>query len=256
MASPTLENRFEALLEEQDGDVSFKIDTIVAEALEVVPDRSGSDRGLLEDVVKGVVAAMVPMITASIQKALSLSAQKGIPEKISRAIRSHDYRIDEQEQYSRRENLMIRGIPETENEVTNDKVVEVAELMRVRVAHEDISTSHRIGRPQPGRERPLVARFVRRDKRTEILRNKKKLKDTNRGVFVDEHLSPLRAKLLNLVKRDEDTARVWTIDGKIFCTRKGDPEGKKYVLTTPDDLFKQLGWGEQKLKDSGLLQDF
>ena len=50
-------------------------------------------------------------------------------------------------------------------------------------------------------------------------------------------------------------ASTWTIDGKIFCTKRADPDGKRNVLTCPDDLFKQLGWGEDKLKKSGLFVD-
>ena len=100
-------------------------------------------------------------------------------------------------------------------------------------------------------------RFVRRDTRTGFLRNKKKLKGHTvyNGVFLGEQLSPMRAKLLHAVKNDEDTARTWTIDAKIFCTKRADPDGKRYVLTSPYDLFKQLGLGEDKLKKSGLFLD-
>ena len=135
----------------------------------------------------------------------------------------------------------------------------------VVVTNGDISTSHQVGRPgkaRGGKPRPIVARFVRRDTRTGILRSKKKPKGhaAYNGVFLSEQLSPMRAKLLHEVKNDADkndadTARTWTIDGKIFCTKRADPDGKRYVLTSPDDLFKQFGWGEDKLKKSGLFVD-
>ena len=105
----------------------------------------------------------------------------------------------------------------------------------VVVTNGDISTSHRVGRPgnaRGGKPRPIVARFVRWDTRTGILRSKKKLKGhaAYNGVFVSEQLSPVRAKLLHAVKNDADTARTWTIDGKIFCTKRADPDSKRYVL--------------------------
>ena len=70
-----------------------------------------------------------------------------------------------------------------------------------------------------------------------------------------EHLAPGRARLLKVVKNDPNTDRVWTMDSKIYCTLKDDrPEqNKKYVLTCPEDLFRQLGWGEEKLEKSGLF---
>ena len=63
------------------------------------------------------------------------------------------------------------------------------------------------------------------------------------GVFLGEQLLPMRAKLLHAVKNDEDNARTWTIDTKIFCTKHADPDSKRYVLTSPDDMIIHLGWG-------------
>ena len=50
-----------------------------------------------------------------------------------------------------------------------------------------------------------------------------------------------------MVMKKKIAARTWTIDGKIFCTKRADPDGKRYVLTSPDDMFKQFGWGQDKL---------
>lgn len=69
-------------------------------------------------------------------------------------------------------------MPEKEGEKTNDVVIEVAASTGIKVVAADISTSHRIGRPQPKKSRLIVARFVRRDLRTDILRNKRKLRDS------------------------------------------------------------------------------
>ena len=185
----------------------------------------------------------------------------GDAAKVKVVLQKHDNRLDDIEQYSRRDNIVVHGLAETDGECTNDVVIAVAAAAGVTVANGDISTSHRVGRPgnaRGGKPRPIVARFVRRDTRTGVLRNKKKLKGhaAYNGVFLSEQqLSPTRAKLLHAVKNDADTARTWTIDGKILCTKRVDPDGKRYVLTSPDDLFKQLGWGEDKLKKSGLFVD-
>ena len=122
------------------------------------------------------------------------------------------------------------------------------------VTEADISTSHRLGRPQPHKKRPIVAKFVRRDVRTDLLRNKKKLNasESHKDVMIGEHLSPGRAKLLQAVKQDDHTEKVWTIDGKIHCTQRNHP-GKKFTINSQDDLFKNLGWDEEKLRKSGLF---
>ena len=69
----------------------------------------------------------------------------------------------------------------------------------------DISTSHRL----PGRRvagsgvnqtrggKIIIAKFVRRDVKVQLMRSKKKLKscDAFTKVFVDEYLTPLRSKM-------------------------------------------------------------
>ena len=260
----TVENPYEMLGEKNvssarsETEVSFRIDDLVGEAMELVPDRAGVDRSLLADITRAVCASLLPILQSMAGGMLCKCS--GDAGKVKVALQKHDDRLDEIEQYSRRDNIVAHGLPEQDGECTNDVIIAVAAAAGVVVTNGDISTSHRVGRPgnaRGGKPRPIVARFVRRDTRTGILRSKKKLKGNPayNGVFLSEQLSPMRAKLLHAVKNDADTAWTWTIDGKIFCTKRADPDGKRYVLTSPDDLFKQLGWGEDKLKQSGLFVD-
>ena len=257
----TVENPYEMLGEKNvssarsETEVSFRIDDLVGEAMELVPDRAGVDRSLLADITRAVCASLLPVLQSMAGGMLCKCSGK-----VKVALQKHDDRLDEIEQYSRRDNIVAHGLPEQDGECTNDVIIAVAAAAGVVVTNGDISTSHRVGRPgnaRDGKPRPIVARFGRWDTRTGILRSKKKLKGhaAYNGVFVSEQLSPVRAKLLHAVKNDADTARTWTIDGKIFCTKRADPDGKRYVLTSPDDLFKQLGWGQDKLKKSGLFFD-
>ena len=48
------------------------------------------------------------------------------------------------EQYGRRQNLEIIGIPQRDGEDTNSIVIEVAKMMGAKVLPEQISTSHRM----------------------------------------------------------------------------------------------------------------
>ncbi|XP_072170535.1 uncharacterized protein [Diadema setosum] len=250
----TISNKFATLEDEGDTDVSFKINEVVEGAMQLVPDREGGNRQLVGDIVKAVVAALLPMVQ-SIAHQLVSGPQVSV-QKVQATVQNHDNRLDEVEQYSRRDNVIMRGVPENDGESTNAVVIDVAASAGVAVSEADISTSHRVGRPQPNKMRPIVARFVRRDLRTQLLRSKRKLKDSeqHKDIMIMEHLSPGRAKLLQAVKQDENTEKVWTIDGKVHCTLKSDPH-KKHIIHGPDDLFKRLGWSEDKLKQSGLFLD-
>lgn len=81
------------------------------------------------------------------------------------SLQKHDVQLDEIEQYSRRDNIVLRGVLEKEGDKTNDVVIEVMASTGIKVVAADISTSHRIGRPQPNKSRArlIIATLVRRD---------------------------------------------------------------------------------------------
>ena len=85
------------------------------------------------------------------------------------------------EQYGRRENLELHGIPVKENENTNEVVKEIAKSLDVNLEDHVISTSHRLFDHKPRNERepgqandkrnrypPIIVRFLNRDKRNEL----------------------------------------------------------------------------------------
>ena len=77
-------------------------------------------------------------------------------------------KLDNLEQYGRRQNLEIIGIPQRDDEDTNSIVIEVAKMMGVKVLPEQISTSHRMPVNRKKNldqiaNRPIIARFTNRD---------------------------------------------------------------------------------------------
>ena len=99
----------------------------------------------------------------------------------------NDDKIDRLQQYSRRANVRVFGIAETADEKTNDIIVKVAGDMGVDITERDISVSHRIGKNMGTKPRPIIAKFVRRDTKTAIMRNKRNLKglDGYKSVFCE-----------------------------------------------------------------------
>ena len=92
------------------------------------------------------------------------------------------HRIDDQEDRSKRNNLIIYGFEE-DREETTDKVEEkVRKLLLTKdvisTAMIKIDRAHRIGRRVNGRNRPIVVRFTYFKDKVTILKNSKKLKDS------------------------------------------------------------------------------
>ena len=108
-------------------------------------------------------------------------------------MRSFDNRLDEIEQYTRRDNVIISGMAEAHGENTNQMVVKLAKEVGMDLEERDISVSHRLGEKRTARPTPIIAKFVRRDVKVQLLQRKKQLRGKTgyKSVYIDEQLSPL-----------------------------------------------------------------
>ena len=76
------------------------------------------------------------------------------------------YKIDDLEQYGRRENMRIYGIPESTDSVDDDGekvILKMAEDLNIELKDSDIQRAHRLGRKRinpNSRPRPIIITFV------------------------------------------------------------------------------------------------
>jgi len=142
--------------------------------------------------------------------------------------------LDKLEQYGRRENLEIHGIPYSSDENTNKIVKQVATKLKVNLDDSHISTSHRLAEVNRTESKdqhpPIIVRFSNRDKRNEIFRKRKVLRPISSSshsnslakenkIEIHENLTSKRKLLLkeaNKVKRNLNYQFLWTSQGKIF----------------------------------------
>ena len=124
-------------------------------------------------------------------------------------------KLDEVEQYGRRQNLEIVGVPVQENEDTNALVIEVAKLLDVEVPPDQISTSHRLPinpNSKISKTPPIIVRFVNRDIRKKLFWKSKQ-----------------KAKQMNY-------RYIWTTNGNIFAKKSDD----EITLAIKNDLDLNL----------------
>jgi len=122
-------------------------------------------------------------------------------------------RLDELEQYGRRNNVRIFGVQENDNEDTNAIVEKVASKMNVSLPDSAIDRSHRIG-SKGAFPRPIIVKFTSYAYRSEVFFNKKRLKGTK--ITVREDLTKTRLKLLKDAAKSYSERNVWSIDGVIM----------------------------------------
>ena len=113
------------------------------------------------------------------------------------------------------------------------KVVSVAEKAGVSITKNDVSTCHRLPSGGTG-PKPLIAKFVRRETKHQLMRNKRNLKNTN--IFVNDDLTPLRAKVTRDLRNRDSVRNVITVNEKIILFLNND---EKLVF---DNLYKLQKW--------------
>lgn len=184
------------------------------------------------------------------QLSKKLDDQKLEIENMKSHINNLEYEVDNLQQYSRRNSLRIAGMPERENENTDNIVLKLCnEQLNVPVTSADIDRSHRVGsKPADSRRsRAILVKFVRYRVREQVYKARSSLKHTRdfKSVYVNEDLTHKRAilakKARELCKDKPDLLEnTWVRDGKIFVKETINHGGRVKVLTAEEDLTKYL----------------
>ena len=150
------------------------------------------------------------------QKEKEINDLKSEVESLKKRLDETDQQLDRQEQYSRRNCLLVHGINELDNEDTDNLVIKnIKDLMNEEIVVTDIDRSHRLGKKKVnGKARPIIIKFTRYNVRNRIYRNKKKLK--GKGISITESLTVIRMKHLNAARETHEFKNVWTQDGRIM----------------------------------------
>lgn len=167
------------------------------------------NEAFMEDVVKRVSVSIIDNMQKRLEEFIKPVIQENIILK---------ERIDHLEQYSRRNNIRIFGMPEKQNENLEDSVIDIFEKkLNVHVPKEAIERIHRTGRHSEGKTRPVIIKFLSYKTRQQVLNNKKKFKGTNFIVYED--LTKTRLSILHKVQLKIGRRNTWTHDGSIFFRR-------------------------------------
>jgi len=151
-------------------------------------------------------------------------------------------RINDQEIYSRRENLIIRGLPEqshaettvrssegsaddilqpgSSSSVEQTVVTFCRDKLKLDIGLEDISAAHRLNMAGKDTTRPIIVRFTSLKVRDKIIRSKKILRDSRfTPVYISDHRTGESSKLFfdaRALVRTKKLASTWTMNGRVY----------------------------------------
>jgi hypothetical protein len=173
-------------------------------------------------------------------------------------------RANESDQYQRRNNLRIYGIPEPVADPKNPhkaeaeddierKVLEMfTNKLQVSVKPGDVEAVHRLGKPgRKGGEgnapRGVIVRFVNRKQKELVIKNRKKLKNTR--MVIVEDLTDENYRLYRKVKENDLCKHAWTVNGK---TMMETISGRVVHVQSLSHLNEnRVVWAKEASKKSG-----
>lgn len=163
-----------------------------------------------------------------------------------------DKRIQELESYSRIDNLIIHGLPESYAGVTASTTADDAgtesstesetifldlcrnKLKLPNISPSDISVCHRLKKGSRDRNRPMIVRFTSRKARSQVLAARKELRSSS--VYINEHLikpiADMFASTRQLLKRNK-IAGTWTWNCKLYVKLL---DGRIRMINDPQEI--------------------
>ena len=159
-------------------------------------------------------------------------------------------RIDDLEQYSRGNDLIITGLdtrhrsyaraaasdqqgedaPPGELLTLETQVVKFLSSKNIDLDSENISACHSLPRKDKNAKPTIVVQLTNRKYKINLLRQAKKLKGT--GVYINEHLTKKNAEIARhsrILRKQNKIQATWTRNGKTFIKLNGPPEQAKVI---------------------------
>ena len=156
-------------------------------------------------------------------------AQLDATTSIKQDLYFHASSIEEAEQYSRRNCLLLHGVKESDKEDTDALVVAtVKEHLAITLEERDIDRTHRLGPPRKdGKARPIIVKFSRYNTRASVFRVKKRFKGTS--LLLTESFTKRRMDVLNAARTEFGSKNVWSSDGEIFTKKDGKTINVRFI---------------------------
>ena len=147
------------------------------------------------------------------------------------------------EQYGRRNNIEITGIPDSvPDQNLEEKVVDILNEITVNVSAKDIEACHRVGVSKNSSKKTIV-RFINRKHAKKALLSRKNLRKSsspNCSVFINENLTVKNNKIAFLgrkLKRSGHLNKIYTRDGTVHISSPEIHRGKVLKIHHINDLF-------------------
>jgi len=152
--------------------------------------------------------------------------------------------VEDLENYSRRNNVIIHGIPIQENENPLDIAVTMSKVVGVDINYKDIDAAHRLPSLKNKVSPPFIMRLINRTVKSQIIINAKNLAkqqklnaslvggDPKLRFYYSEHLSKKNQEILNKARCLWNNYIIYTHNGKVMGRPKEG--GRRFTIESLD----------------------
>ena len=188
--------------------------------------------------------------TVDKQKEL-IKEQKAENQKLKDEIESANVEMESKlnglEQYSRKNNIRISGIPETGTEsaeATTEKIIRKLNdsIPELNLQKDHVDVAHRVGGKKKDRHRQIIVKLNSRMKRDEILKNRRNFKGTN--TFISEDLAKTNQLVLTCIRKKmpDEVDQSWSKGGHLYYKLKSDSDTVLEVQYKDFQSWIDLPW--------------
>lgn len=147
---------------------------------------------------------------------------------------SLESRLEDMENYSRRNCIEIQGVPEERDEDVLDVIKKVGNALDTNITEDMVDACHRLGRRTDEKKpRGIIVKFVRRMDKEQLMKKRQQRKrdfstrhlglPSDTPVYLNDSLSPARRRLLGLVRqkrKDNGFKYLWLRNGSILLRKE------------------------------------
>lgn len=193
-----------------------------------------------------LVTTTTSVVSTVIQEAVHTTLDKEIQEKIeplNKQIKDLSDELDrvrmhanDNEQYSRRCNVRIHGIPEKKDENCYGVVTEFCKQdLGCELGVHEIDRTHRVGKPNDNSPRALIVKFCSYQSKAKVMKSRRNLKGSS--LYVNEDLTAFNKVLFNAARTQLSNFSVWSSDGKVLVKLQS---GRIVRVKTKDDIERYI----------------
>lgn len=142
-------------------------------------------------------------------------------------------RSNHNEQFSRKTNFKIMGVPEEDRENTWELV---KSFLKIELADHEMIAAHRIPGAK-GKIRPIIVKVLNTSVKSRIMRMRATVKAKGGGSRLADDITKSNAELITNLLKFEGIERAWYFNGAVY----GKNKEKRIRFDICDDIEEKLG---------------